>query len=826
MPDTDTATDLNPARLLAKSPPPESARGRHQTALTLAKHCVDTETAAHALFRQDTRWGHNYSRFFQVDASRFVLNLRVAALFHDIGKANEDFQRAVQSAGYQPQSVRHEHLSALILCLPQVRDWLSENPQLDVDAITAAVLSHHLKACDRQHPSYRWCQSHERLQVALFLHHADVAAIFARVGELAGLTAPPPALPPTPWSDRGLWQKTLNAGFDFAEDFEDDDDRARQNFTAALKAGLIVADSVASGLVRTGNDILPWIDRVAHAPAITAAELDDKIIAPRSRQITQATGKPFTFQPFQEQAAALGPRALLLAGCGSGKTLAAWRWAQAQLGEHPLGHILFLYPTRGTATEGFRDYVGWAPEDEAALVHSTAEYELDGMAKNPEDRHAGKHFAADEAQRRLYALRLWSKRWFSATVDQFLSFLSFRYASLCLTPLLADSAIILDEVHSYDKRMFDHLVAFLKRFRGPVLCMTATLPKHRREQLQACGLRVYPRASERAALHSLEHAEQHPRYHLSWCDRPQAEAHAVARACAGQRVLYVVNTVGQCQALAQQFSAALRGSPVRVLAYHSRYRLSDRHTRHKETVEAFQPWSQPAADGEIRADPTGPQPGVIAVTTQVCEMSLDLDADVLVTELAPISSLIQRFGRANRHFVRRPEFRADIYIHPPSSWSAPYSRNDLKVAQNFLKTLDIAPDQPAQKMSQRALADAFERHAPPKPNAYGSAPLFEMGYFALPDDFRDIDQYSVSCVLDEDIDKIEAVWKENGSPMRGKRRALDEILPGFEVSVPKRFVLTDAERHDWLPRYLQIAPRSHYSVTLGFCDQPTPGDAP
>ncbi|HAJ61331.1 MAG TPA: hypothetical protein DCP31_20455, partial [Cyanobacteria bacterium UBA8543] len=59
------------------------------------------------------------------------------------------------------------------------------------------------------------------------------------------------------------------------------------------------------------------------------------------------------------------------------------------------------------------------------------------------------------------------------------------------------------------------------------------------------------------------------------------------------------------------------------------------------------------------------QDAVIAVTTQVCEMSLDLDADILITELAPISSLVQRFGRANRHRARGDEFRAKLLVYEP-----------------------------------------------------------------------------------------------------------------------------------------------------------------
>ena len=66
----------------------------------------------------------------------------------------------------------------------------------------------------------------------------------------------------------------------------------------------------------------------------------------------------------------------------------------------------------------------------------------------------------------------------------------------------------------------------------------------------------------------------------------------------------------------------------------------------------------------------------IAVTTQVCEMSLDLDADMLVTEVAPVTAMVQRFGRSNRSSSRPVTDRAevlwyrepDICLTPNRSW--------------------------------------------------------------------------------------------------------------------------------------------------------------
>ena len=122
--------------------------------------------------------------------------------------------------------------------------------------------------------------------------------------------------------------------------------------------------------------------------------------------------------------------------------------------------MIFLYPTRGTATEGFRDYVADAGPEEAALVHGTAELDLDGIYPDLDDEKR-----INEA--RLFSLQQWPKRLFSATVDQFLGFLQYGYGPTCLLPLLADSVVVFDEVHSYDRGMFSALLQFLEYFDLP-----------------------------------------------------------------------------------------------------------------------------------------------------------------------------------------------------------------------------------------------------------------------------------------------------------------------------------------------------------------------
>jgi CRISPR-associated endonuclease/helicase Cas3 len=804
---------------MSNGPTPLWAKSkRNGKIVTLEEHLLDAEKSARLIFRLDGRWGQNWCRFFRIqgeaEQQRFLLNLQVAALFHDVGKANADFYAAVTTPGFKAQTLRHEHLSALVLSLPEVRQWLAQNADLDVDVITAAVLSHHLKASESQvtvkdNPeanaslkNYKWCQpsgDSAKTSVVLYLQHEEVKAMLRRIAIIAGLQEIP-TLPTCVWEMGSVWEqackKGKDAGRQFGRSIKSDDQR--RSFLVAIKAGLIVSDSVASGLVRLGNNIEDWIEEVIHSAPIGATDIETAILKPRAEQIAERTGKPFEPRSFQTQMSVQSSLALLLAACGTGKTLGAWMWAAAQSRKYKIGKVIFLYPTRGTATEGFRDYVSWAPDADAALVTGTARYELEAMQENPSESSSikGKDFQTDA---RLFALGLWSRRYFSATVDQFLSFMEHSYTSLCLLPVLADSAVIIDEVHSFDQKMFDTLISFLKHFDMPVLCMTATLPPGRRNQLIEAGLQVFPTEDDRDGLdlEDLNKKEKHPRYDLEPVDNFSAAFDKAVRAYqAGERVLWVVNTVDRCLAIAEKLEnhKEMKKLNAKVLTYHSRFRLRDRQEVHQKTISAF----APQKDG-------GERKRSIAVTTQVCEMSLDLDADVLITEVAPVSSLVQRFGRANRHLARGDEFRAKLHTYTAPN-HLPYSKDELTIAQTFLAELSD------QSISQYQLAVSLERHSKPERDADGSARFLDSGYYATPGSFRDTDEYSVPCILDSDLEDVKEI-------LNSKETYRKEP---FMINVPRKWADRETEHHSWLPKYIGVAERAgHYdNPERGFVTKP------
>jgi len=136
-------------KILAKSP----VQGRQ---ITLSEHAATIRDAAVYLFgpaHQPTRLGREWCRFFRLGIEQlrmFLINLQLATLFHDLGKANSSFQDSIRHQG--DQVIRHEHLSALLLYAEPMRTWLSRHAEVgvDVEVVISAVVSHHLKVSDKE----------------------------------------------------------------------------------------------------------------------------------------------------------------------------------------------------------------------------------------------------------------------------------------------------------------------------------------------------------------------------------------------------------------------------------------------------------------------------------------------------------------------------------------------------------------------------------------------------------------------------------------------------------------------------------------------------
>ena len=106
--------------------------------------------------------------------------------------------------------------------------------------------------------------------------------------------------------------------------------------------------------------------------------------------------------------------------------------------------------------------------------------------------------------------------------------MQYAYRSVCLMPVLADSVVVVDEVHSFDRSLFSSLKRFLREFDIPVLCMTASLPAQRQRDLVDCGLKVFP--DDLREFADLQNIALLPRYKVCVLDgQNSARVMALAR---------------------------------------------------------------------------------------------------------------------------------------------------------------------------------------------------------------------------------------------------------------------------------------------------------
>jgi CRISPR-associated endonuclease/helicase Cas3 len=442
-----------------------------------------------------------------------------------------------------------------------------------------------------------------------------------------------------------------------------------RRFTAALKALVLAADVAGSAIPRAGDDPVNWSEKVLGRVCtetvlntVVSASLEDK--APRPFQLAVETSPTrMTF---------------VRAGCGSGKTTAAYMWAARNA---PGRKLFFCYPTTGTASQGFADYVP-PPIADARLVHSRAVVDLEDVLTNGQ---------ADQQDQldwltRFRTLAGWDAPITVCTVDTVLGLIQNNRTGLFSFPLIANAAFVFDEIHQYDEPLFGSLLHFLRAMRGlPILMMTASLPRSRLALLQDLAASLGERLTIVDGPAGLEAIA---RYQLKRADLEAAWKEACAAIGRGESVLWVANTVDRAAALAQRARQA--GLPA--IPYHSRYRYGDRVGRHNAVVRAFR---------------SRRRRGMIAITTQVCEVSLNISADLLVTELGPVAAIIQRLGRLNRFVTEEVPGRPcpALIVEPPDS--LPYREEDLADARAWLDEIGEGP------ASQALLAAAFDSREVP-----------------------------------------------------------------------------------------------------------------
>ncbi|MDP2211521.1 MAG: CRISPR-associated helicase Cas3' [Candidatus Aquicultor sp.] len=244
------------------------------------------------------------------------------------------------------------------------------------------------------------------------------------------------------------------------------------------------------------------------------------------------------------------------------------------------------------------------------------------------------------------------------TLDQaLLAILPSRFQSLRLLGL-AGHILIIDEVHAYDpymNRLLQTLLTFHAALGGSAILLSATLPMKVRQRLVdsfAQGLTMQASPQVKCAAYPLsthlsgDGIAEYPVEAFSQrkssvsvqivAERDEVERLIVEAARKGKCVCWIRNTVHDAMAAYEALRAELEAD--RLMLFHARFAMGDRLDIEKVVCASF---GKQSGEKERR--------GKVLIATQVVEQSLDLDFDLLISDLAPMDLLIQRAGRLHRH---------------------------------------------------------------------------------------------------------------------------------------------------------------------------------
>ncbi len=370
---------------------------------------------------------------------------------------------------------------------------------------------------------------------------------------------------------------------------------------------------------------------------------------------------------------------IIEAPMGCGKTEAALAAAELMAAKKGCGGIFFGLPTQATANGIFPRLLNWAEKESEDTVHSIRL--AHGMAELNEDYRAlftGDFINDDESSVVNETSAVTVHQWFSGrkqalladfvigTVDQLL-IAALKQKHVMLRHLgLAGKVVIIDECHAYDaymNRYLDRALMWLGVYGVPVILLSATLPINRRSELISAYLMKKAQKTN-AVSEDWRTSMSYPL--ITWTDGetvrqliPDAKpknhnvdfkklsdkdiaSYLSERLSDGGCAGVIVNTVRRSQDIARVLKEKL--PDCEIILIHASFVAPDRASKEDIIRKRLGKNSKPDERDRL-----------IIVGTQVLEQSLDIDFDIMISDLCPMDLLLQRVGRLHRHERSRPD---------------------------------------------------------------------------------------------------------------------------------------------------------------------------
>lgn len=526
---------------------------------------------------------------------------------------------------------------------------------------------------------------------------------------------------------KSIWKEFIDYSLEYAgySDISEVPQNIDMPAQMLLTGLLITADWIASNqelfpLFNINDRDIDSIDRGARLSyAVNKLELTDYWKSDCVRMDARIFEDRFGFSPNTVQNAVIDiannaekPIMMIIeAQMGIGKTEAALAAAEIMGAKFGLGGVFFGLPTQATTNCIFKRSLEWLSSAgngrtlSVRLAHSNAELE---SAYKSLPSASSVETDSDERERII------THSWFDGrkkslladcvvgTVDQILM-ASLKQKHVMLRHLgLAGKVVIIDECHAYDAYMnvyLDRTLRWLGEYKTPVIILSATLPVGRRNELlkaymgsknyknvQIQGNLSYPLISCTDGTT----VEQKSDFGIAFENKTvciqKTDEDAICDilgerlydgGCAG----IIVNSVDKAQQLAKRIKEELPSFETEL--FHSRFIMTDRAKREERLIK------------NIGKKSTGDSRNRIIIGTQVLEQSLDLDFDLLITELCPIDLLLQRIGRLHRHRRERPKLLREPVCYVTGTEGEGFDYATEKIYGKWLlgRTLKLLPSE-------------------------------------------------------------------------------------------------------------------------------------
>lgn len=302
---------------------------------------------------------------------------------------------------------------------------------------------------------------------------------------------------------------------------------------------------------------------------------------------------------------------------GEGKTEGSFLWAINNI-DSVKSRIIYTLPTQTTSNKLYERAKGIFLKD-TGLIHSASKIYLEKQYEH-ENGKVDDKFDSD-----ILFSTTFNKGITVSTIDSlFKYFLNLGRYNIAMVNFLR-SVIIIDEVHSYDFK----LMGFMKRFLEicsyydvPVCLMSASIPNKIKQLL---NINTLPVINDK----DLFNKKANYIYKIDDCIENYLD-HIIDEFMAGKDILIVRNKINKSVSTYKEL--VKRGiNKDNIILYNSQFKKKDRVKKENEIYNKLKNKEH-----------------FILVATQVIEISLDIDFNVMYTDNAPIDALIQRFGRVNR----------------------------------------------------------------------------------------------------------------------------------------------------------------------------------